>query len=261
MLKKLRYNAVEKPWGRTDLPEIFDVGHRRIGEILHKDVDSGAEHFLAVKHIFTAERLSIQVHPDDQAARRVGFPRGKDEAWYILDCAAGAVIGLGLKQAMSTMHVKNAISCGDIIEMIDWKPVSAGDFIYVPAGTIHAIGADISLIEIQTNIDITYRLFDYGRDRELQLEQGLAVSQFDRYDLRENSPAGTAMPFWIRKEVSAEAGALSLPGNDPVWFVPIAGGGEIDGQPWVPNQCWLTTDASQIRWNEAAAFLLAGAAN
>lgn len=174
-MTKLERRYVEKPWGRTELPEIFDPPQgKRIGEIWFEGSDNLP---LLAKYIFTSERLSIQVHPNDSQARERGLVSGKSECWTILDAEPGAVLGLGLKRAVDEDELRSAALDGSIEELIDWRPVSAGDFVFVPSGTIHAIGAGISLLEFQQNSDVTYRLYDYGRPRELHLDEGLAVAR------------------------------------------------------------------------------------
>ena len=186
---KFKAHQVEKPWGRTELPAVFgSTGGRRIGEIWFEPVQS-AELPLLTKYIFTSEKLSVQVHPNDEQARERGLSQGKNECWYILDAQEDAVLGLGLRAALSPDALRSAAADGSIEDLIDWKPVAAGDFIYVPAGTIHAIGAGISLLEFQQNADVTYRLYDYGRPRALHLEDGVAVSR-PGYDMHNYRHAG-----------------------------------------------------------------------
>ena len=169
---KLKRRYVDKPWGRTELPPMFDPPPgQRIGEVWFTGAD---EKPLLVKYLFTSERLSIQVHPDDEQARARGLPRGKSECWYILDADEGATLGLGLKREITPDELRAAALDGSIEQLMDWRPVRAGDFFMVPAGTIHAVGAGISLLEFQQNSDVTYRLYDYGRPRELHLDDGVA---------------------------------------------------------------------------------------
>jgi mannose-6-phosphate isomerase len=150
----------------------------RIGEVWFTN---GADLPLLVKYIFTSERLSIQVHPNDEQARARGLEQGKTECWYILEAEPGATLGLGLKREASPDELRRSALDGSIEELMDWRPVGAGDFFFVPAGTVHAIGAGISLLEFQQNADVTYRLYDYGRPRELHLDEGMAVSQPEPY--------------------------------------------------------------------------------
>ena len=171
---KLERMFVEKPWGRTELPPMFDApAGERIGEVWFTN---GAELPLLAKYIFTSERLSVQVHPDDEQARERGLAEGKSECWYILDAEPGSTLGLGLKREASKDELRAAALDGSIERLMDWRPVSAGEFVFVPSGTIHAIGGGISLLEFQQNSDITYRLYDYGRPRELHLDDAVAVS-------------------------------------------------------------------------------------
>jgi len=176
---KLSRSSVEKPWGRTTLPPAFDAPEgQRVGEVWFT---GGADLPLLAKYIFTSEKLSIQVHPDDEQARSRGLAQGKAECWYIIDAEPGATLGLGLREAVSAEALRNAALGGSIERLMKWRPVAPGDFFYVPPGTIHAIGAGISLLEFQQNADITYRLYDYGRPRELHLEDGVAVARREPY--------------------------------------------------------------------------------
>ena len=177
---KFSRQYVEKPWGRTRLPTMFDVPlpGQRIGEVWFT---GGEDLPLLAKYIFTSDRLSIQVHPDDEQALERGLPQGKSECWYILEADPGATLGLGLKRQLSSDELREAALDGSIEELMDWRPAATGDFFYVPAGTVHAIGAGISLVEFQQNVDVTYRLYDYGRPRELHLDDGIAVARASPY--------------------------------------------------------------------------------
>jgi mannose-6-phosphate isomerase len=181
---KLERRYVEKPWGRTELPPMFDAPEgMRVGEVWF----TGGTHLpLLAKYIFTSERLSVQVHPDDEQARARRLQSGKTECWYILNAEPGSTIGLGFTRALSRDELRTAALDGSIEQLLDWKPVSAGDFIFVPAGTVHAIGGGLSLLEFQQNSDVTYRLYDYGRPRELHVDDAVAVA------LREPYPEGLA---------------------------------------------------------------------
>lgn len=172
---KLTSRYIEKPWGRTDLPEVFPAANgQRIGEIWFVAPPDAP---LLAKYLFTSERLSVQVHPDDEQARHRGLPRGKTECWFVVSAEPGATVGLGLRRDVTADELRTAAMDGSIIDLIDWRPVRSGDFISVPAGVVHAIGGGICLLELQQNSDVTYRLYDYGRPRELHLEDGVAVSQ------------------------------------------------------------------------------------
>ena len=110
-----------------------------------------------------------------------GFARGKAECWFVIDAEPGALIGLGLRREISPETLRSAALDGTVEQLIAWRPVASGDFFFVPPGTIHAIGAGISLLELQQNSDITYRLYDYGRGRDIHLDDGIAVARCDPY--------------------------------------------------------------------------------
>jgi mannose-6-phosphate isomerase len=171
--------VVHKPWGVGDLQpwSHVDGSSDAVGELWFERADKDAPTpTLLLKLLFTSEPLSIQVHPDDTYARAMGMPNGKSEAWYILSAQPDAQIGAGLKHQVTPQQLRASIRDGSIAELIHWRPVAKGDAIYIPAGTIHAIGAGIVLAEIQQRSDATFRLFDYGRQRELHEDNGVAVA-------------------------------------------------------------------------------------
>ncbi len=181
---KLKKKSVPKPWGQATLPKIFGGRQKeKVGEIWFQP-PKGITPALLTKYLFTSEKLSIQVHPNDRQARRLGMPSGKEECWFILDAEPDAVLGIGLKKEVSATKLHAAVACGQIEQLVDWKPVKAGDIFYIPAGTIHAIGSGISLVEVQQNADITYRLYDYGRPRELHLKEAISVATPAPYDMK-----------------------------------------------------------------------------
>ena len=258
---KLTTKYVEKPWGRTDIPAIFpNPDGRRIGEIWF-DGPEGRHPPLLVKYIFTSEKLSIQVHPNDAEGRQRGLSGGKEECWYILDADPGATLGIGLKRALSGEELRAAALDGSIEELMDWKSLKPGDFFFIPAGTVHAIGAGITLVEAQQNVDVTYRLYDYGRPRELHLDDGVAVSKAEPYALpTRNVPLGsnarlmTGEPFALEMKAFAAGKAGTLP---PCWFIPLNGSGSIDGQPWQGSECWLVEGGAELTVDKRADMLIA----
>jgi mannose-6-phosphate isomerase len=148
-----------------------------VGELWFERADKNAPvPALLLKLLFTSEPLSIQVHPDDTYARAMGMPNGKTEAWYILSAKPDAQIGVGLKHRITPQELRASIRNGSIVDLVQWRPVAQGDVIFIPAGTIHALGAGIVLAEIQQHSDATFRLFDYGRGRELHEDDGVAVA-------------------------------------------------------------------------------------
>ncbi|MEP0189810.1 MAG: class I mannose-6-phosphate isomerase [Erythrobacter sp.] len=177
-VRQLRTKMVEKVWGRTALPAPFSAPHgQRIGEIWF---EPPPEHdHLLVKYLFTSEKLSVQVHPSNTNA--FDGEDGKEECWLVLDAEPGAQLAIGFDQPISDEDMAMAARDGTIESLLTWHNVSAGDIFYLPAGTVHAIGPGLSLVEVQQNSDTTFRLYDYGRPRELHLERAIAVAQGAQY--------------------------------------------------------------------------------
>jgi mannose-6-phosphate isomerase len=229
-LMELNKHIVEKPWGRTDIPAAFgDFGSVRVGEIWY-ETDDGLALPLLVKWLFTSEKLSIQVHPSDAEAHARRLPSGKEECWYIVDAEPGAVLGIGTIRPLNSDELRAASLSGEIEQLMDWKPVKAGDYFYIPAGTVHAIGAGITLVEVQQYADITYRLFDYGRPRELHLDDGVNVSKAAPYaDPRSGQAAGNMQlvdgPHFRLWLVSDAIGLAAIPDGITRWVIPLSGAG------------------------------------
>ena len=174
--RRLLPQAFEKVWGSTQLEPWFPNSEKKIGEFWFSEPDSP----LLIKFLFTTENLSVQVHPnDEQAADLEPGCRGKTEMWHILKAEPGAKLAMGLATDLTKDQLRSACEDGSVMELLRWVPAIPGETWFIPAGTIHAIGAGITLAEIQQNSDVTYRLYDYGRNRELHLTRGLAVSNLN----------------------------------------------------------------------------------
>lgn len=132
---------------------------------------------LLLKLLFPDSKLSVQVHPDDQQARDMGQPRGKTECWYVVHAEPGATVACGLLPGVDPRQMHAAAADGTMESLLRFIPVQRGDMVFVDAGTVHAIGPGVTLLETQQTSDTTFRLYDYGRPRELHLEQGVAVSR------------------------------------------------------------------------------------
>ncbi len=130
---------------------------------------------LLLKFLFPHEKLSVQVHPDDKQALRVGQPWGKTECWYVAHAKPGSQIALGLKHGVTVAQLEEAIHQKRAEEVLNWINVYAGDMIYVAGGTVHTLGPGSVIVETQQQSDTTYRLYDYGRPRELHLKDGMAA--------------------------------------------------------------------------------------
>jgi mannose-6-phosphate isomerase len=132
---------------------------------------------LLIKVLFPKDKLSVQVHPDDKMAQKYGDPRGKTECWYALAAEPGAEVAVGLKPGVTLARVEAGIHDGTLESSLNMLPVSAGDVIFVDAGTVHAIWGGSVLLETQQNCDLTYRMYDYGRGRELHIEKSLEATR------------------------------------------------------------------------------------
>jgi mannose-6-phosphate isomerase len=137
----------------------------------------GADSPLLIKTIFAREKLSVQVHPDDAMARKYGEPRGKTECWYVLQADPGAEVAVGVKQGTTLGEIEEGIRAGTLEDRLNMITVAAGEVIYVDAGTVHAIWPGSILLETQQNSDVTYRMYDYGRPRQLHIEKSLEATK------------------------------------------------------------------------------------
>jgi len=172
-------HSLSKPWGVVDPRPWSSAGRddHAIGEIWYERSGSAAvTPALLLKLLFTNQPLSIQVHPGDAYAQSIGLPNGKTEAWYVLSADSEAKVALGLKRRLTSQEMRHAVDDGSISDLVVWQEVCAGDTVFVPAGTIHAIGAGLVIAEIQQRSDATFRLFDHGRGRELHIDDAIAVA-------------------------------------------------------------------------------------
>ena len=258
---KLRTELVEKPWGRTDIPPMFaNPEGRKIGEVWFTSDDVQP---LLLKWLFTSERLSVQVHPNDAQARERGLPRGKTECWYIVDAEPGATLGLGLTNEVGEEELRAAALDGSIEQLLDWRTVKAGEFFFVPPGTIHAIGPGLTLIEFQQNADVTYRLYDYGRPRELHLEDGVAVATRSPYPAKLARKVGDeptvlvdGPQFSLVQAVDGAAPAEEL-SDRRRWIIPVEGIATSNGERAGPGECLVIEPGAALDF--AGARILIGA--
>lgn len=159
--------------GRT----LADVTREFAEELIGEAAPDKSRFPLLIKFLFPRDKLSVQVHPDDDSARELGQSCGKTECWYVLHAEPGAQIGLGLKPGTTKAEIELAIREVRMEQLLNWIDVRAGDIFYVEAGTVHAIGPGSVIVETQQNSDTTFRLYDYGRPRELHIEQGLRATK------------------------------------------------------------------------------------
>jgi mannose-6-phosphate isomerase len=196
-----------RPWGATDLSPIYPdhkfaekIGEawltgddckvangplagrtladlsKHCGRALVGDAARDPERFpLLLKFLFPHDKLSVQVHPDDEQAQRTGQPWGKTECWYVAAAKPGSQVALGLKPGVSRAEFQEAIAQNRAERLLNWINIYPGEMIYVAGGTVHTLGPGAILVETQQQSDCTYRLYDYGRSRELHLQAGLAA--------------------------------------------------------------------------------------
>lgn len=178
-IERAHARAVQKPWGSLDLRPWGAIRSDSIavGELWYeRPGDDQSRSELLLKLLVTKQQLSIQVHPDDAYARSIGLPHGKTEAWYILSADPGAKVAVGLKKRITPQQLRGAVHDGSIADLVQWRCVAQDDVIFVPAGTIHAIGPGLAIAEIQQRSNATFRMFDYGRGRELHITDAVAVA-------------------------------------------------------------------------------------
>lgn len=262
----LSTHRVEKPWGRTSLWPGFAnpaTDEPPIGEIWFQSPGDEIPELL-IKYLFTSEKLSVQVHPNDEQARAKGQPRGKDECWVILGAEPESTIALGTKAPVDRERLEAAALDGSIESLLDWKPVKAGDFFYSASGTIHAIGAGITLVEVQQNSETTYRLYDYGRPRELHLKEGIAVSEpipFTPHPMpgkvADNRIILVEGPKFVLERWLGGRRNLDLPAGVTGWLIPLAGRGWVDRVEWSAGQCFALEGRCEIEPEPGSDLLFA----
>lgn len=259
---------VAKPWGRDHLPAPFAAPPgERIGEIWFEPPPQLPQ--LLAKYIFTSENLSVQVHPSDSQTMAAGLVRqGKEECWLVLDAEPGAVLGVGLNRHADSATLRAAALDGSIEGLMHWHRVEAGDFFYIPANTIHAIGAGITLVEVQQNSDITYRLFDYGRPRDLHLDEGLAVAKGAPYEagLHRKIPGQGRItlvegPYFRldRLDGPPDGAVIARYQPGPVLLLPLQGPVGLGVEVLAPGGCACLTDLSDADFSAAGLCLVAQA--
>ncbi|HLK50304.1 MAG TPA: class I mannose-6-phosphate isomerase [Bryobacteraceae bacterium] len=249
----------EKVWGKTRLAPWFPDSSEPVGEAWYL-----ADHELPllVKWIFTSQRLSVQVHPDDGE----DGPRGKTEMWHILEAEPGAAIALGFRQPITRERLRESTRTGEIEQLLNWIPVKAGDTFYTKAHTVHAIGAGIVLCEIQQHSDVTYRLWDYGRPREIHIEKALPISDLGVHPgavrpeaLGEGRELLVRSRHFVTESVRLASGAEYKPAAErcQLWIC-LEGSARIGEAPVRAGEIWLMPELGEqplVRAETPARFL------
>ena len=250
---------VPKIWGSTELQPWFPNQTDKIGEVWFPAGE------LLIKFLFTTENLSVQVHPDDAYAAEHENSRGKTEMWYILRADADAKVALGFVDSLMPEEAQELSRTGEIMDRLAWHTARAGDTFFTPAGTVHAIGKGLALCEIQQNSDVTYRIFDYGRPRELHIERAIDVSEWTCHP----GPAETQVTapgveelvrcgHFATVKVHARE-ATNVRGDQ--FAIVLEGSGTIGGDAFQPGTVWeLGTGEVTVEPASEAILLLTGVA-
>lgn len=230
-----------KPWGRRD--GIPAPNHAQpLGEVVFDAADIG----LVIKWLQTNEPLSIQVHPQHGPVR-------KHEWWYIADARPGAYLHLGLKDPATQDEIRRAAKAGSLPDMLRRVEPAAGDTFFVEAGTIHALGPGLTVVEVQEPSDVTWRLYDYGRPRELHLEQALQEAILDPQPLA-LMPGGAA-PFCINHEMLAPDQRVVLV-SPRAGVAVVKGSGTFGSNRFEAHQCWEFTGSLPAHASEPTVLIV-----
>ena len=228
---------------------LSDIAKQHSSELLGPE-HAGQEFPLLVKVLFPKEKLSVQVHPDDAMAQKYGDPRGKTECWYALDAEPDAKVALGIKPGVTPEEIRRGIEDAALEELLEWVPVHKGDMLYVDAGTVHAIGPGAVILETQQTSDLTYRMYDYGRPRELHLDKSFEAMRLKTKAGKvppqaENSHTILVDEHYFRVErwmVQGSADAATLGNKKVQMFFVVDGEISVTGpgfEPFAVNRCQL----------------------
>jgi mannose-6-phosphate isomerase len=241
--------------GRTLAEVAAEYGADLLGERVVRA--SGGRFPLLIKLLDTADWLSLQVHPDDEQARRLEGPAhlGKTEAWHFLEAEPGARVIFGLRPGVGREALAEAIRSGTILDLVRYHPVQVGETLFTPAGTIHALGPGLLLYEVQQTSDITYRVFDWNRPqtagRALHIEQSLAVAD-PAAGGRATPPPSVgdgqraevaACPFFTLDVIAARTRSVSLDTGGESFHIltAIDGAALVEGRGWRQHLARLET--------------------
>jgi mannose-6-phosphate isomerase len=244
-MERIDPRFVEKPdWGATRLAPWFEDRAAKTGEVWFARPGDP----LLIKFLFTTAKLSVQVHPGDIYAARHHGSRGKTEMWHVLAAEPGAQIAAGFREPVTAARLRELALSGEIEQLLAWHDARPGDTFFLPAGTVHAIGAGLTLVEIQQHSDVTYRLYDYGRPRELHIDHAIAVAHRDAYNPRRTAASGVlAECTYFRTEKLHIAGRTSLgePQQEQT-LIFIEGQASLGGRAMPRGDVWRGTGPAGI---------------
>lgn len=261
LARRLPTRMVEKVWGREALPTPFVAPQgQRIGEIWFAPPPEIPQ--VLVKYLFTSQKLSVQVHPSELTA--LPGEAGKEECWLILDAQPGARLAIGFERPVTRAEIEAAALDGSIEQLLAWHDAKPGDLFYLPAGTVHAIGPGLALVEVQQTSDTTFRLYDYGRPRELHLERALAVAEGAPYPAHHrrsiaDGPVLVDGPhFRLDRIEGAPDGATLAAYQDAALVLPLAG--EVTTPGGIARagagECLVTQGLASLDFSKADVTLL-----
>ncbi len=251
--RRLSAEFKEKVWGTTNLSPWFPDSTVKIGEVWFTDSLPGQPELpLLTKFVLTSGQLSVQVHPGDEFAAEHEHSPGKTEMWHVLRAEPGARVALGFREPITRARLVEASLSGEIEHLLQWYDAAAGDTYFVPAGTVHAIGAGLAVCEIQQQSDITYRLYDYGRPRELHLEKGAAVADLGTHPGKQPAVPRTdgsqvlvECRYFRAELLTVAAGLRFTPRSASLeLLIVLEGSGVLDGQCFQAGQGWLVPAAA-----------------
>ena len=243
---RLAQSPRKKVWGATHLAPWYPDSDEKTGEIWFLPPD-GIKLPILVKFIYTSAPLSVQVHPDDAYAASHESLAGKTEMSYILRAEPGASLALGLNQPITRERLRETSLSGEIEHMLGIFPVAPGEVYFTSAGTIHAIGAGVTLCEIQQNTDLTYRLYDYGRPRELHLDKAVEVALLESHPGRSTPQRlsggrqllASCDYFVAERWVVERATACRLKRWSRQQLIFLEGSGLLGGEEFETGDVWL----------------------
>lgn len=237
MVGRLKPRFVERIWGSKQLEPLFPNQSQEIGEVW---LEANHPLPLLVKFIFTTGKLSVQVHPGDEYAALHHNSPGKTEMWHVISAKPGAQVAAGFVKELPREELREAAVSGKVEQLLQWYDARQGDTFFLPAGTVHAIGAGLVMCEIQQQSDITYRLYDYGRGRELHLDHALAVSHLEPFDPRAEATEGllVACNHFTTSLVKVRGDVL-LPEQAGQFVVAIGGKGSVAREAARAGDAWF----------------------
>jgi len=230
-IERLAPSFQEKIWGSTGLAPWFPEPQKKIGEVWFD-----SPNLPLIKFLFTSERLSVQVHPWDAFAQEHEGGNGKTEMWHILRAGSGTKVAVGFREPVSQEEVRDGALSGTIEGMLNWVMVRPGDTIFIPAGTVHAVGAGLAMCEIQQHSDITYRLYDYGRARELHLDRAMEVSSLGPSSARATLPV--RCPYFHTEKLEVRGEVRKDASERVTGLIVLQGEGLINGEPFLPGEVY-----------------------